>query len=521
MSISFPVPSQIDASLPPLQIFQSHYKVQEKNSLLQRIQTLIPAAVPLHFSVLLEGVCHCNFKVTVHDAALIQDLKRATLFFKNHPEKSDEAIIEASWQKIADKLDVLIQEKAAFPLHNLPFDILLNILSYLSLSELSKLIQGTSIKVFNTQVAASNAIKKKQHYSVIRDDVLGEYPLLILKTVKSQAFFQAQACHQLSKVWFSHNQPALLNLFSLLHDPRHRLVRHYYLIQLRDKKLFDAFLAYPAPKDNILLLDILPSSYPSKLKSGTWALPPLLQPSSYRLEDWQKLITSQMHVESLSITTKLDDDLTIQQRKELLLKTIAQLQNVKNLELYIQNLAQTLPAYFPSQLNFYREFIQRFPALETLALIDREIKESKVHSEKEKITAYQYFNLLVDGERKLNILTNNMQKLLHQNLKIKHLSLDVDCFPHIPIKTLEEHCHSRNRPYSIFYLYKLLPVIQVGFTLKNISTIQITIPKPLTLPNFNDILASPQLKLHLLPGTPSMNVGEDKLTFVFKIVSFS
>lgn len=497
---------------PKLQIFKPYYLQQEKNELIERIQTLTHKT-PQHFNSVLDGICHPHFKITVFDTILLQDLRQACSALSNHPYSQTSE--QKYWQEMAFKVDQLMRKIAAFPFLNLPHDLVFHVMSYLPLSDFPALILATSCK---TSYQKNNSNHKKQPVFTIVKEVIGSHPELILKNHDCTPILKARACHILSKEWRLHNVTALSNLFAALHSPTHRTVRSYYLSQMKDAKLFQDFLNSQYHKDNTLIIDILPALFQSK-KTTAYTLPPLLKPNTKHLNHWNKLIESYSHIEYLEITAKLHDDLSIHQRKQLLLEIIGSLQNVKQLEMKIHNLTQTIPVYFPSQLEVYRDFIRNFKNLKTLIFNckDSDIKTDDIHSELKRNNHihYQIYDLF-EAYRKIATMTINLLRLLHWNLPVQMIQIHSDCLPNLPVDVLEKYHRLRSTLYPVPYLNYFQTVLALACDMKNVVEIQLIIPKASVVNSFEDILRLVKPQFQQLPFHKEMKVLDDKLIFIFQ-----
>lgn len=527
MCFSFPFQQKLERlqDLSGWQIFQPTYKTEEKTKLKERVNELTQH-MPQQFSTLLEGVCHPNFKVTVHDAALLQDLTQATHFIMKHQPL--EARQKEFWLATAEKLDKLIQEKATLPLLNLPSEILYQIISYLSLKEVSKLVHACEQKSPPLSHADKSSNKKDPcptwrkteiYFTSVVKELIASYPHLLLEALDSTPAQQAHACQKLSKQWLKHNHPiALTNLFSVLHSSHHPFTRHYYLKFMTNAKLYHDFLNASCTKDHSLLLDILPYTFNTTSSSPSMGLPPLLQPCSFHLNHWQKLVESYSATEFLTIKTKFTDQLTTTQRKDVLLDTINKLSNVKHLIFVIPNLSHTVPRYFAAQIEAYRQFICNFSQLKSLSFKCRDVEEVSLQPKVVVSSTINSQSLCSHLYRRASTLASNIQNLLHADLQLQFIQMDINCLNSTNLDELVECLERSHTPYPILYLNHLAPAIIHGFRLKNVVEIQILIPKPSFSYSFAKISPSLSPQLQGLACHKEMCTleKEDKLVFIFR-----
>lgn len=504
MSASMIERLDVSQPFPELKSFLFEEKNEEIQKLRERVSA-VTGSFPDHFRGLVQGICHSEFKITVNDASILRSIHSVVMQLSTKSEK-------IFWETIASQLDLLIQSKAALPVLHLPLEILFEIASYLSLPDLSRFIQSTCIKENTsssvaTQQARRSFLKYKTklrlQYSSLVKDMIAMSPSLILRAQSEQTALKARIFQNLSKEWRGNqNMHALTKLFYILHHPNNQELRLHYLKGLKDSKLFNAFLESNAIADNpSLCVDIIPSTL--NLKNGSALLYPLVPFNSQYLNYWKQLIQAHLHVQFLAIRTKLNDDFTAYRRKEFLFEVINQLQNVTSLTLTYENLAQSLPVFYPSQLGVYREFIQKFSALQTLQIRCHEVQKQAINSR-------------TDIHRRIAAVSSNIQKLLHAQLPIQYLILNIDCFANTAVTAIERYHQINGSIYPSYYLNLFLPVIEQALQLENLIELQLIIPKPST-PKTIEMITN-RLELNFRPFLERMKMDriDDKLAFIFQ-----
>jgi hypothetical protein len=458
--------------------------------LIKRVST-VTQKFPQHFKALLEGICHPNFKVTIYDGAVLQDLQKLiSSLMKEALFKSLTAHEKAFWQNMSDQLDQLIQEKATPPLLHFPLEILFQIVSYLPLKDISSLVQGLTRKISN------------QSQCVFKD-LLSSYPSIFVEAPHSNLIAKAHFLQKLSKEWLKRNNlTALSKLFTTLNSPRNLTVRYYYLSQMTNHRLFDKFLKHPTGENCSLFLDISPSLLQLESKQLSPLLYPLAHLNDQQLTDWQTFMKAYSNSEHLTIKTQLHDHLTAHQEKHMLLEIMnKELTKVTHLKLSIQNFGHSMPVFYPPQIQAYQKFIYQFPHLHALHLTCIETKR----------TCQQ--NIY----RKISTLASQLEKLLHPQLSIQSMKIDLKDFPNSSIQAIEGFHWQNFDPYSIYYLNLLTPVLLKGLTLNKLTEIQLIVSKSLRFRKFENLDSFLNEVFHLPHSVhKQMKFSNDGLVFIFR-----
>ncbi len=504
-------------NFPDMKIFQTDYQYAEKNDLIKRVSAL-KNELPKNLRSLLEGICHPDFKVTIYDSVLLHELKKVSLFFAKHANfRPAEANQQAFWQTIAFNLDRLIQEKAAFPLLNLDSDILYELFSYLSLTDISTLIQVAYVKdtylnpfVTSTRQIPPNLKIRKSHegWTNLVQEVLINHPFLISSAPNSSHIQKARIYLKVSKECQKKQPIALSSLFSSLYAPTNERVRQHYLLELSDDQLFKNFLGYTCPTGKILTLEI-----PSKRSSKSPYACSLLQPISQSINYWNQLIKTFSDTEKLKITTLFNDDLLILEKQKPILEVINQLPNVLQLELEFYHFTQFVPVYSATRLESYNTFIHKFPQLTKLILIGKDISSNSKNIDNLQQRFPEAFETAYQN---IYHLSFPIRKLLHPNLGIQSIQINLDYFPYLPLERFEDYHKQKRTLYPAYYLKCLMKAILHAFNLKFLSEMQLYIPKPPIVNTWEEIapLLSPQfqaLNLHT-----EMKILDDQMVFTFQ-----
>ena len=436
--------------------------------------------IPEDLNEVLNGIFHHHFKITIYDVSLLNKLKQGILDHSAINKKT--SFVE---QQIVNKLDSLILEKAVFPLYNLIPEIIAMVISYLSLTQLANLFLAASVKKSSNDsqgVCSNEKFNKNKRVEYINyiKPVLYNFPWLILNTTEhpqKKAHVYQKFSYQLMH---EKNFEVLKIVFSALQNPNFRIIRHHYLTEIQDTHLYEAFVIDESPKDNALSFNIAASAFQSETYS-LLGFSRILESETY-LINWKKLINAYSNVNKLSITTSLNDRWNVYSRKRSLFKLFKLLKNVNFLELNIFELTQKVSKTYDFQIQYLKKFISQFNQLESLVLqCNRNADIFTSHKDLALNVQASAFLISIpsrvsEAELQIFHLKNNLLKILHPNLKIKQIQVDIDCLDQTTIQCIERHYKKISQIYPVPYLTTLIDFVIDAFQNQHLSKIQLIFP---------------------------------------------